>query len=123
MSRAELLGVGFSAVNTDAQALLLSDPPHNLCIGDKVRKGLGSSADPVVGRNDAEDAGRGQGGARISDVIALPGLIKLGFADVTTIMRHAGSALMAIGHGSGESRAGDAARQFFFSSRRRHTRS
>src|SRR6266513_2667374 len=55
MIRAELLGVEFIAVNTDAQALLLSDAPHKLRIGDKVTKGLGSGADPVVGRKAAED--------------------------------------------------------------------
>src|SRR2546428_546706 len=55
MIRAELLGVEFIAVNTDAQALLLSDAPHKLRIGDKVTKGLGSGADPVVGRKSAED--------------------------------------------------------------------
>src|SRR6267378_6093134 len=55
MIRAELLGVEFIAVNTDAQALLLSDAPHKIRIGDKVTKGLGSGADPVVGRKSAED--------------------------------------------------------------------
>jgi cell division protein FtsZ len=214
MIRAELLGVEFIAVNTDAQALLLSDAPHKLRIGDKVTKGLGSGADPVVGRKSAEDdseklyealkeadmvfvtAGMGGGtgtgaapiiaeiakdvgaltvavvtkpfsfeGAKrrllaeqgiaelvdkvdtlitipndrllqvvekktsmvdafrivddvlrqgvqgISDLITVPGLINLDFADVKTIMTNAGSALMGIGHGSGESRAADAARQ------------
>jgi cell division protein FtsZ len=214
MIRAELLGVEFIAVNTDAQALLLSDSPHKLRIGDKVTKGLGSGADPVVGRKSAEDdseklyealkeadmvfvtAGMGGGtgtgaapiiaeiakdvgaltvavvtkpfsfeGAKrrllaeqgiaelvdkvdtlitipndrllqvvekktsmvdafrivddvlrqgvqgISDLITVPGLINLDFADVKTIMTNAGSALMGIGHGSGESRAADAARQ------------
>src|SRR3981189_3125409 len=50
MIRAELLGVEFIAVNTDAQALLLSDAPHKLRIGDKVTKGLGSGADPLARR-------------------------------------------------------------------------
>ncbi len=218
MIRAELLGVEFIAVNTDAQALLLSDAPHKLRIGDKVTKGLGSGADPVVGRKSAEDdseklyealkeadmvfvtAGMGGGtgtgaapiiaeiakdvgaltvavvtkpfsfeGAKrrllaeqgiaelvdkvdtlitipndrllqvvekktsmvdafrivddvlrqgvqgISDLITVPGLINLDFADVKTIMTNAGSALMGIGHGSGDSRAADAARQAIMS--------
>jgi len=218
MIRAELLGVEFIAVNTDAQALLLSDAPHKLRIGDKVTKGLGSGADPTVGRKAAEDdseklyealkeadmvfvtAGMGGGtgtgaapiiaeiakdvgaltvavvtkpfsfeGAKrrllaeqgiaelvdkvdtlitipndrllqvvekktsmvdafrivddvlrqgvqgISDLITVPGLINLDFADVKTIMTNAGSALMGIGHGSGESRAADAARQAIMS--------
>src|SRR5881398_3719468 len=55
MIRAELLGVEFIAVNTDAQALLLSDAPHKIRIGDKITKGLGAGADPTVGRKSAED--------------------------------------------------------------------
>ncbi len=218
MIRAELMGVEFIAVNTDAQALLLSDAPHKIRIGDKVTKGLGAGADPSIGRKSAEDdseklyealkeadmifvtAGMGggtgtgaapiiaeiakdigaltvavvtkpfafegskrkllaeqgindlvdkvdtlitipndrllqvvekrtsmvdafrivddvlrQGVQGISDLITVPGLINLDFADVKTIMSNAGSALMGIGHGSGETRAGDAARQAIMS--------
>ena len=214
MIRAELMGVEFIAGNTDAQALLMSDAPHKIRIGDKITKGLGAGADPSVGRKCAEDdseklyealkeadmvfvtAGMGggtgtgaapiiaeiakdigaltvavvtkpfgfegskrrllaeqgindlvdkvdtlitipndrllqvvekrttmtdafrivddvlrQGVQGISDLITVPGLINLDFADVTTIMTNAGSALMGIGHGSGETRAADAARQ------------
>ena len=218
MIRAELMGVEFIAVNTDAQALLLSDAPHKIRIGDKVTKGLGAGADPSIGRKAAEDdseklyealkeadmifvtagmgGGTGTGGAPviaeiakdigaltvavvtkpfsfegakrkllaeqgiadlvdkvdtlitipndrllqvvekrtsmvdafrivddvlrqgvqgISDLITVPGLINLDFADVKTIMTNAGSALMGIGHGSGETRAADAARQAIMS--------
>jgi cell division GTPase FtsZ len=52
-----------------------------------------------------------QGVQGISDLITVPGLINLDFADVRTIMKEAGSALMGIGRGSGENRAQDAARQ------------
>ena len=52
-----------------------------------------------------------QGVAGISDIITVPGLINLDFADVRTIMKDAGSALMGIGRASGENRALDAARQ------------
>jgi cell division protein FtsZ len=45
----------------------------------------------------------------ISDLITIPGLINLDFADVKAIMQDAGSALMGIGTGKGESRATDAA--------------
>src|SRR2546430_17071727 len=55
MIRAELMGVEFIAVNTDAQALLMSDAPHKIRIGDKITKGLGAGADPSVGRKSAED--------------------------------------------------------------------
>jgi cell division protein FtsZ len=47
----------------------------------------------------------------ISDLVTLPGLINLDFADVRTIMTEAGSALLGIGMGSGERRAIDAAEQ------------
>src|SRR3989440_9246649 len=52
-----------------------------------------------------------QGVQGISDIITVPGLINLDFADVRTVMRDAGSALMGIGRASGENRALDAARQ------------
>ena len=218
MIRADLMGVEFISVNTDAQALLLSDAPHKIRVGDKITKGLGAGADPSVGRKAAEEdseklyealkeadmvfvtAGMGggtgtgaapiiaeitkdigaltvavvtkpfqfegskrrllaeqgiqelvdkvdtlivipndrllqvvekqtsmvdafrivddvlrQGVQGISDLITVPGLINLDFADVKTIMTNAGSALMGIGHGAGESRASDAARQAIMS--------
>jgi cell division protein FtsZ len=52
-----------------------------------------------------------QGVQGISDIITMPGLINLDFADVRAIMRDAGSALMGIGRASGENRAVEAARQ------------
>ena len=214
MIRAELMGVEFIAVNTDAQALLQSDAPHKLRIGDKVTRGLGAGGDPTIGQRAAEEdsekisqavegsdmvfitAGLGGGtgsgaapvvaeiakaagaltigvvtkpfafeGAKrklaaekaadelrskvdtlitipndrlkdvvqkntsivdafrvvddvlrqgvqgISDIITMPGLINLDFADVRTIMKDAGSALMGIGRASGDNRAVEAARQ------------
>jgi cell division protein FtsZ len=50
-----------------------------------------------------------QGVQGITDLITIPGLVNLDFADVRTIMRGAGSALMGIGTASGESRATEAA--------------
>ena len=214
MIRAELMGVEFIAVNTDAQALLQSDAPHKIRIGDKITRGLGAGGDPGIGQRAAEEdaekiaeaikdsdmvfitAGMGGGtgsgaapvlaevardlgaltigvvtkpfsfeGARrrlnaekatellrdkvdtlitipndrlkdvvqketsivdafrvvddvlrqgvqgISDLITVPGLINLDFADVRTVMREAGSALMGIGRASGEGRAANAAKQ------------
>ncbi len=46
----------------------------------------------------------------ISDLITQPGLINVDFADVTSVMKNAGSALMGIGYGSGENRSTEAAR-------------
>jgi cell division protein FtsZ len=213
MIRAEMMGVEFIACNTDAQALLQSDAPHKIRIGDKITKGLGAGGDATIGARAAEEdrdkiaeaiadsdmvfitAGLGggtgsgaapvvaeiakeqgaltigvvtkpfsfegsrrklvaekaaeelkatvdtlitipndrlrdvvqkntsivdafrvvddvlrQGVAGISDIITVPGLINLDFADVRTIMKDAGSALMGIGRASGDNRALDAAR-------------
>ncbi len=214
MIEAEVAGVEFVAVNTDAQSLQQSDAMHTLQIGADLTRGLGSGSDPERGRNAAmedydrikallkgsdmvfitagEGGGTGTGGAPvvariarelgaltvgivskpfgfegsrraqaaeqgirglaeevdtlivvpnnkllsvldkqtsmmeafrvaddvlrqgvqgISDLITLPGLINLDFADVRTIMADAGPALLGIGMGHGEKRATDAAAQ------------
>jgi cell division protein FtsZ len=213
MIQANMMGIEFIAVNTDAQALLMADTPHRIRIGDKLTRGLGAGGNPSVGAKAAEEntedlyealkgsdmvfitAGMGggtgtgaspivaqiarelgaltvgvvtkpftfegnkrrtaaeegianlkqhvdtlitvpndrllqvadkkmplkeafrladdvlrQGIQGISDLITVPGLINLDFADVKTIMSAAGSALMAIGEADGETRAVDAAR-------------
>ena len=56
-----------------------------------------------------------QGVQGISDLITMPGLINVDFADVRTIMTNAGSALMGMGTGVGENRAATAARTAFAS--------
>ncbi|RPH57339.1 MAG: cell division protein FtsZ [Chloroflexi bacterium] len=207
-------GVEFVAVNTDAQALLLSKAPTKVRIGDKLTRGLGAGGNPDVGRKSAEEtaeelynvmkgadmvfvtAGLGGGtgtgaapivaqiskevgaltigvvtrpftfeGARrmqsaetgmdmlkehadtlivipndrllqivdkkaslsdafrladdvlrqgiqgISELITVPGLINLDFADVRAIMSEGGAALMAVGHAEGDDRARLAAEQ------------
>src|SRR5436309_8085338 len=214
MIRAEMMGVEFIACNTDAQALLQSDAPHKIRIGDKITRGLGAGGDSAIGARAAEEdsekivqavedsdmvfitaglgGGTGSGAAPIvaqiakeagaltigvvtkpfafegakrklvaekaaeelkaqvdtlitipndrlkdvvqkntsiidafrvvddvlrqgvqgiSDIITMPGLINLDFADVRAIMKDAGSALMGIGRASGENRAVEAARQ------------
>ena len=52
-----------------------------------------------------------QGVQGISDLLVVPGLINLDFADVQSIMKDTGTALMGIGEGTGESAAADAARE------------
>ena len=207
-----LRGVEFIAINTDAQALMLSQAPKRIRIGDKLTKGLGAGGNPETGRKAAEEStddlyealtgadmifltagiggGTGTGaapvvakiarelgaltigvvtrpfsfeGARrravaeegiaclkeqvdtlivipndrllqivdkkaslraafsvaddvlrqgiqgISELITVPGLINLDFADVRTIMSEGGAALMAVGRASGENRAVEAA--------------
>jgi cell division protein FtsZ len=207
-------GVEFVAINTDSQALMLSDAPQRVHIGEKLTKGLGSGGNPEIGRKAAEEssdelyevlrgadmvfltAGMGGGtgtgaapvaaniahevgalaigvvtrpftfeGTRrsqvaqegieklkeevdtlivipndrllqivdkraslqeafltaddvlrqgiqgISELITVPGLVNLDFADVRSIMSEGGAALMAVGRGSGDTRAADAAAQ------------
>ncbi|MGB4505269.1 MAG: cell division protein FtsZ [Syntrophaceticus sp.] len=213
MIQAELKGVHFLVVNTDAQSLNLSLAEHKIQIGSKLTKGLGAGADPEIGKKAAEESrdelmqalggadmvfvtagmggGTGTGGAPIvaevakeigaltvgvvtrpftfegkkranqaeigiqelrskvdtlitipndrllqvvdkstsineafriaddvlrqgvqgiSDLIAVPGLINLDFADVKTIMSETGTALMGIGSAKGENRATEAAK-------------
>ncbi|QTG79914.1 cell division protein FtsZ [Arthrobacter crystallopoietes] len=50
-----LRGVEFIAINTDAQALLMSDADVKLDVGRELTRGLGAGADPEVGRKAAED--------------------------------------------------------------------
>jgi cell division protein FtsZ len=212
MIDAGITQVDFVAVNTDIQQLQMSDAPVKVHIGSELTEGLGSGADPEVGRRAAEDAydqikrvlrgsdmvfvtageggGTGSGAAPvvariarelgaltvgivttpfkfegsrrmkqaeqgveelrascdtvivipndrllevldkstsmldafrvaddvlrqgvqgICDLITNPGLINLDFADVRTIMKDAGSALMGIGYATGENRAREAA--------------
>jgi cell division protein FtsZ len=214
MIEAGVKGVEFIAVNTDAQALLMSDADYKVHVGVNLTKGLGAGADPDVGLQAAEEnrneikealqgadmvfitAGEGggtgtgaapviadiakneigaltvgcvtrpfafegrkralqadegikrlrevvdtlivipndrllqvaekktsildafriaddvlrQGTQGITDLITVPGLINLDFADVRTIMQDAGSALMGIGLAAGDNRANDAAK-------------
>ena len=56
MMDAGIAQVDFIAVNTDVQALAHSDAPVKIAIGEGVTHGLGSGADPLVGRAAAEDA-------------------------------------------------------------------
>lgn len=55
MIEAGLRGVEFIAVNTDAQALLMSDADVKLDVGRELTRGLGAGADPSKGRQAAED--------------------------------------------------------------------
>jgi cell division protein FtsZ len=214
MIKEGLQGVEFIAINTDAQALMLSSAPTRVRIGEKLTRGLGSGGNPEQGRKAAEESqealynvlrgadmvfvtsgmggGTGTGAASIiaqigrelgaltigvvtrpfafegskriqvaeagieklkeqadtlivipndrllqivdkhanlqdafriaddvlrqgvqgiSELITVPGLINLDFADVRTIMSEGGAALMAVGTGRGEERAKMAAEQ------------
>ena len=153
MVEAGVRGVEFIAVNTDRQALLMSDADKTIHIGEELTRGLGAGANPEVGCQAAEesraeirealsqkvdtlivipndrlleivdkktsmlDAFRiaddtlRQGIQGVTDLITIPGLINLDFADIRTVMKDAGTAMMGIGLASGENRALDAAQQ------------
>lgn len=215
MVEAGVKGVEFIAINTDRQALLMSDADRTVHIGEELTRGLGAGASPEIGAQAAEEsradirdalagadmvfvtAGEGggtgtgaapvvaeiameeigaltvgvvtkpfgfegrkrmnqaeegvallaqkvdtlivvpndrllqviekrtsmldafriaddilrQGTQGITDLITIPGLINLDFADVRAIMKDAGSAMMGIGIASGENRAADAAKE------------
>ena len=215
MVEAGVKGVEFIAVNTDRQALLMSDADKTIHIGEELTRGLGAGANPEVGCQAAEESraeirealaeadmvfvtageggGTGTGAAPIiaeiareeigaltvgivtkpfsfegrtrrnqaeqgidllsqkvdtlivipndrlleivdkktsmldafriaddtlrqgiqgvTDLITIPGLINLDFADIRTVMKDAGTAMMGIGLSSGENRALDAAQQ------------
>ncbi|MCI9887331.1 cell division protein FtsZ [Micrococcales bacterium 31B] len=64
MIESGLKGVEFIAINTDAQALLMSDADIKLDVGRELTRGLGAGADPEVGRKAAEDHA-----AEIEDVL------------------------------------------------------
>lgn len=56
MAREQVQGVELIAVNTDAQALMRSDVPLRIRIGDELTRGLGVGGNPDVGRNAAEES-------------------------------------------------------------------
>ena len=84
----------------EVDTLIVIPNPRLLSVLDK-------STSMVEAFRVADDVLR-QGVQGISDLITLPGLINLDFADVRTIMSEAGQALLGIGMGSGDSRAMDA---------------
>ena len=55
MIQSKLEGVDFVAANTDVQALQTSNAPLKLQLGQRLTKGLGAGADPVIGKNAAEE--------------------------------------------------------------------
>src|SRR2546428_196530 len=102
MMAAQFTGVEFIVANTDVQALYASPAPVKLQIGAKLTQGLGAGSNP----DNRQQAVQG-----ISDLILVPGLVNLDFADVRTIMSGMGMAMMGTGTGRGEHRTLDAAQK------------
>src|SRR3954452_1232851 len=101
--RAQVAETGLQALADEVDTLIVV--PNN-----KLLSVLDKSTSMVDAFRTADDVLR-QGVQGISDLITLPGLINLDFADVRTIMSDAGSALLGIGMGTGDKRAVDAALQ------------
>ncbi|MDY6084340.1 MAG: cell division protein FtsZ [Dialister sp.] len=94
---------GIEKLKTNVDAILIVPNDRLLTIADKKTtiKDAFKMADDVLR----------QGIQGISDLITVPGIINLDFADIRTIMSDQGEALMGIGLGSGDTRASDAATQ------------
>jgi cell division protein FtsZ len=101
--RSEAASVGIQALSDEVDTLIVVPNNRLLTILEK-----GTSM--VEAFRVADDVLR-QGVQGISDLVTLPGLINLDFADVRTIMSDAGNALLGIGMGVGERRAIEAAEQ------------
>jgi len=103
-------GAGVNAVNRMVEAL--ADEVDTLIVvpNNRLLSVLDKQTSMVEAFRVADDVLR-QGVQGISDLITLPGLINLDFADVRTIMSEAGSALLGIGMGTGDKRALEAAQQ------------
>ncbi len=92
---------GIAELKNQVDALITIPNQKLLEVSDKLS---------IVDAFKVSDSVLSQGVQGISDLIVMPGLINVDFADVKTIMKDAGSALMGIGIGTGENRAEDAAR-------------
>ncbi|HEY2631386.1 MAG TPA: cell division protein FtsZ [Solirubrobacteraceae bacterium] len=101
--RAEQAEQGVSALAEEVDTLIVVPNNRLLTVLDK-------QTAMVEAFRVADDVLR-QGVQGISDLVTLPGLINLDFADVRTIMSDAGNALLGIGMGFGENRASEAAMQ------------
>jgi cell division protein FtsZ len=99
--RASAAEVGIQSLSEEVDTLIVVPNNRLLSVLDK-------QTSMVQAFNVADDVLR-QGVQGISDLVTLPGLINLDFADVRTIMSEAGNALLGIGMGRGDNRALDAA--------------
>ena len=101
--RAEQAQLGVTELSENVDTLIVIP-------NDKLLQVVDPDTSVVDSFRMADDVLR-QGVQGITDLITVPGLVNLDFADVRTIMRDAGSALMGIGEAEGPNRAVEAARQ------------
>ncbi|TMK80192.1 MAG: cell division protein FtsZ [Actinobacteria bacterium] len=100
--RATQADIGISELKAAVDTLIIVPNDRLLQVSDPIT--------PVIDAFRMADQVLYQGVDGITSLIMTPGLINLDFADVKAVMTGAGSALMGIGHGSGEGRAEEAAR-------------
>ncbi|MBN1162356.1 cell division protein FtsZ [Patescibacteria group bacterium] len=94
--------LGIDALRSEVDALITIPNEKLLEIADETMS--------IIEAFKLSDSVLNQGVQGIADLIVMPGLINVDFADVRTIMKDAGTALMGIGIGTGETRAEEAAR-------------
>src|SRR5437016_1030688 len=108
MISAGLRGVEFIAINTDAQALAMSNADKKIHVGSKLTKGLGAGGDPEIGRQAAEESKEDlfevlEGADMVFITAGMGGGTGTGGSPI--VADEAGSALIGIGVASGEDRA------------------
>jgi len=102
LARAEKAEAGIARLAQSVDALI--------CIAnDKLLK-VAPSETPITRAFEIADEVLRQGVEGISDLITIPGMINLDFADIESVMRDAGTAMMGIGEGEGEGKTKEAAR-------------
>jgi len=102
LARAEKAEAGIARLAQSVDALI--------CISnDKLLK-VAPSETPITRAFEIADEVLRQGVEGISDLITIPGMINLDFADIESVMRDAGTAMMGIGEGEGEGKTKEAAR-------------
>jgi len=99
--RGQLAGAGIEALRQSVDTLITI--PNDRLLEVLERK------TPILEAFRAADDILRQGVQGISDLITVPGIINVDFADVKSVMQDAGSALMGIGEGTGDERASEAA--------------
>jgi cell division protein FtsZ len=102
VARAERAKAGIEALSKGVDALITIS-------NDKLLK-VTSAHTPIIEAFGLADEVLRHGVQGITDLIVTPGLINLDFADVESVMRDAGTAMMGIGYGKGDSKTKDAAR-------------
>jgi len=102
LARAEKAEAGIARLSQAVDALI--------CISnDKLLK-VAPAETPITKAFEIADEVLRQGVEGISDLITIPGMINLDFADIESVMRGAGTAMMGIGEGEGDGKTKDAAR-------------